>query len=75
MSDQRLDCMEELGSMEERPTKHIDEMMAALSIQFQEFRTEDPTNHASSLKTSKGKEHSRTEFGNSFPKVAKLNFQ
>jgi hypothetical protein len=49
--------MEELGSMEERLTNHIDEIMAALSIQFQQFRAEDPANHASSLKTSKGKEH------------------
>jgi len=49
MTEQRLDHMlSTLGSMEERLTKHLDEMMAALSIQFQKFYAEDPSHTSSS---------------------------
>jgi cell division septation protein DedD len=43
MIEQRLDHMKStLESMEERLKKQLDEMMAALSIQFQKSRTKDP---------------------------------
>jgi hypothetical protein len=49
MMEQRLDRMlSTLESMEERLKKQLDEMMAALSIQFQKSRAKDPSHTSSS---------------------------
>jgi len=60
--------------MEDWLTKHINEMMVVLSIQFQQSRADDPSQHASSSKNRLGKGLNRIESSTTFPKVAKLDF-
>jgi hypothetical protein len=75
MADQRFDRIErelkELGSMEERMTRRMEEMMATFAVKLQ---GEGQGNSAGSSRSWAGKDPIRTESGNSFPKVAKLNF-
>jgi len=73
MSENRIERLEkELGSMEERLRKQMEEMMAVLVDRLQVNRTEDHDKSASSSGTSKTV--GRSESSNSLPKVAKLNF-
>jgi hypothetical protein len=60
--------------MEDWLTKHINEMMVVLSIQFQQSHADDPSRHASSSKNRLGKGLNRIESSTTFPKVAKLDF-
>jgi hypothetical protein len=70
MADPRLEHMQqEMASMEARLTKHIDEMMAALSIQFQQSRADDVANQASSSKGRTGKGSIRMDSGIPFPSL------
>jgi hypothetical protein len=71
MAEKDLKALEE--RIAERITNQMEEMFGALSLQFQQFRADDHANHASSSKNQSGKS-GRPDSGNSFPKVAKLNF-
>jgi len=75
MTEQRIENLEkQMGSMEERIKKQMEEMLAVIVDQFRKTQAEETNKSASSSGSRSGKTVSRTESGSSFPKVAKLNF-
>jgi hypothetical protein len=75
MEEQRIENLEkQMGSMEERIKKQMEEMLAFIVNQFRKTQAEETNKSASSSGSRSGRTASRTESGGSFPKVAKLNF-
>jgi hypothetical protein len=75
MVEQRIENLEKkVGSMEERLTKQMEEMLAVIVDQLQKNQGEEANKSASSSGVRSSKTITRTDSGGSFPKVAKLNF-